>query len=155
MVGKLAAQRLVGPAVPSVMSDAVPPAASTTAPRVVPVLLADDGVPWALLAEALALRCFEVLMLDTQDKTGGGLLQRCRAQDLQRFVAQAREAGVLAGLAGSLRLSELPTLRALAPGFAGFRTAVCQAGRRSALDPVALRQLVNASVRDSLVTAQA
>ena len=47
----------------------------------------------------------------------------------------------MVGLAGALRAEHQPLLRALAPDFAGFRTAVCAGDRSSALDPQRLREL--------------
>ena len=61
--------------------------------------------------------------------------------ELRRLVAVARGAGTMVGLAGALRIEHQPMLVALAPDFAGFRTAVCAAGRSSAIDPTRLRAL--------------
>jgi uncharacterized protein (UPF0264 family) len=47
----------------------------------------------------------------------------------------------MVGLAGALRLSDLPRLRSLAPDFAGFRSAVCRGDRGGELDPALLRAL--------------
>ena len=52
-----------------------------------------------------------------------------------------RHADCLSGLAGSLRLSDMPALRLLSPGFAGFRSAVCAGPRDSALDAQRVRTL--------------
>ena len=63
---------------------------------------------------------------------------------LRDFLARVRAAGPmarLAGLAGALRLADLPRVRALAPDFAGFRSAVCSGDRGGALDPARLRAL--------------
>jgi (5-formylfuran-3-yl)methyl phosphate synthase len=112
---------------------------------VVPVLIADDGADPALVARALATRAFPALMLDTQDKLGGSLLQCVAPEVLQRFVGDVRAGGSLAGLAGALRLADLPALRALAPDFAGFRSAVCVGDRAQALDAGRLRALRQAA----------
>jgi uncharacterized protein (UPF0264 family) len=101
---------------------------------VVPVLLADAGIDMALVESALAHDAFAALMLDTADKGAGSLLQRLPQAVLQGFVARLRSAACLSGLAGSLRLGDLPALRLLSPGFAGFRSAVCAGSRDSALD---------------------
>jgi (5-formylfuran-3-yl)methyl phosphate synthase len=50
--------------------------------------------------------------------------------------------GALAGLAGALRMDDAPTLKALSPDFAGFRSAVCDGHRATALVPVRLRSLI-------------
>lgn len=108
---------------------------------IVPVLIADAGVPQALVAQALDLR-FGLLMLDTAAKTGGSLFERCGAGELAHFVSQSRAAGVTAGLAGALRRAHWPQLCALAPDFAGFRSAVCAGDRARALDPALLHALL-------------
>jgi uncharacterized protein (UPF0264 family) len=100
---------------------------------VVPVLIADDGVDAALLARALSYEAFPALMLDTVRKGDGSLLQRVDRAALQGFVDAVRARSALAGLAGALRGDDLPALIALGPDFAGFRGAVCEAGRASAL----------------------
>ena len=45
-------------------------------------------------------------------------------------MALCREAGLLCALAGSLRASDVPRLRELAPDIVGFRGAACRGGRR-------------------------
>lgn len=108
---------------------------------VVPVLLADLGIDFALVCEALAGETFPALMLDTLDKRGGSLLQRVDLDHLARFIAEVRRSGRLAGLAGALRAEDVPQLLALAPDFAGFRSAVCAGHRDRALDPDRVRDL--------------
>lgn len=105
---------------------------------VVPVFIADRGIPFGLLDRALH---FPAVMADTADKLAGSLFDAVPRPDLQRFVAQARGAGVLVGLAGALRPQHLSALAALAPDFAGFRSAVCVGDRGSVLDAGLLRAL--------------
>ena len=81
-------------------------------------------------------------MADTADKRAGSIFACVGAMELRRFVATVCEAGKLVGLAGALRLPDLPALRQLAPDFAGFRSAVCAGNRVSALDAQKLRVLV-------------
>ena len=107
---------------------------------IVPVFIADAG----LAPEHLQLACalpFAGLMVDTFDKTAGSLFNVMDEAALRDFLAQVRAAGRMAGLAGALRLADLPRVRALAPDFAGFRSAVCNGNRGDALDPVRLRAL--------------
>ncbi len=109
---------------------------------IVPVFIADQGIDFDAVRQAtVAAHAFPALMLDTADKQGGSLFDRVPMPLLQRFVHAARQGGALVGLAGALRLQHLPALAALAPDFAGFRSAVCAAGRGSALDVQRLRQL--------------
>jgi hypothetical protein len=51
---------------------------------------------------------------------------------------------MMVGLAGALRLADAPALAALAPDFAGFRSAVCAGDRSGTLDPQRLRDLAAA-----------
>lgn len=115
----------------------------------VPVLIADAGVDEATLARALQ-GPFPALMLDTQDKRGGSLLARIDDAALRGFIGRCRAAGKLAGLAGALRVDDLPRLRAFAPDFAGFRSAVCSGPRTATLDALRVRAL-----RERLVAVEA
>jgi uncharacterized protein (UPF0264 family) len=107
----------------------------------VPVLIADRGVDAALLQQICAQHFFAV-MLDTADKRGGSLLQRLGTPELAAVIAQVRAHGSLIGLAGALQPGDLPALRALAPDFAGFRSAVCVGDRRQGLDASRLALLM-------------
>ena len=109
---------------------------------IVPVLIADDGIDEGLVEAALQARVFPALMLDTVDKRGGSLLQRHPRAVLAAFVERARSHGCLAGLAGALRAIDVAALIALAPDFAGFRSAVCAGDRAGALDAERVRDLV-------------
>jgi (5-formylfuran-3-yl)methyl phosphate synthase len=110
---------------------------------VVPVFLADRGLDRALW-DAAARQGFAAWMLDTADKTAGSLLDQLPGAELEDFIRRATAAGALAGLAGSLRLAELPRLAALAPAVIGFRGAVCDGDRRGTLDPARLARLRDA-----------
>jgi len=110
---------------------------------IVPVFIADRGLDFDAVAHACALR-FPALMVDTADKLSGSLFEVMSVTDLRRFVAGVRSGGALAGLAGALRHPQLAALRALAPDFAGFRSAVCAGDRGGELDPARLRALAAA-----------
>ncbi len=99
---------------------------------VVPVFIADDGLDADFFAAACVLP-FPALMLDTQGKLGGSLLERMPADVLATLVACARTHGKPVGLAGALTLADLPRLRRLRPDFAGFRSAVCEGARTGRL----------------------
>jgi (5-formylfuran-3-yl)methyl phosphate synthase len=119
---------------------------------IVPVFIADRGFDDDLVAHAAGLG-FPALMADTADKLTGSLFERMPRDVLERFVRRARSGGALVGLAGALRLADEPRLRALAPDFAGFRSAVCVGDRRAALDAGLLRALVR-RLRTEPVTAE-
>ena len=112
---------------------------------VVPVFIADQGFEWMHVEHACALG-FPGVMADTADKLAGSLFDAVALPELQRFVDAVRASGAMVGLAGALRVLHEPQLRALAPDFAGFRTAVCVGDRSSAIDPqrlLALTQLLH------------
>ena len=100
--------------------------------RLIAVFFADLGVPTGAL-ESLKEAGFAGAMLDTFDKTNGGLRRHVCDADLAGFVRAARELGLLAGLAGSLALADIAPLMHLSPDVLGFRGALCGTGRTSAL----------------------
>lgn len=104
----------------------------------VAVLLADAPFEFAWVA-TLGEAGFAGVMLDTGTKDGRTLLDHRSPTDLAEFLDAARNARLMAGLAGSLRLSHIPELLALAPDVLGFRGALCSASNRTgALDPAAI-----------------
>jgi uncharacterized protein (UPF0264 family) len=108
--------------------------------NMVPVLLADDGIDLRLVEYACSLG-FRAVMADTARKRQGSLFHCVSLAVLDRMVQTARGHGVMVGLAGALRLPDVPLLRALGPDFAGFRTAVCAGARTARLDPLRVREL--------------
>ena len=119
---------------------------------IVPVFIADKGLDAADVAHACALG-FPAVMADTADKLAGSLFDAVPMSELRRFVATVRAAGAMVGVAGALRVEHQPLLSALAPDFAGFRTAVCVGHRSSALDPLRLRALTALMRGDALIEA--
>jgi uncharacterized protein (UPF0264 family) len=80
------------------------------------------------------------VMLDTRDKCGGSLRDKLGDGQLREFVRRARAAGLMNGLAGSLREADIPPLLALAPDYLGFRGALCAgAGRDASVDARSVR----------------
>jgi len=109
--------------------------------RIVLVLFAEtycDGVDFAGLSGA----GITGIMLDTSDKAGGALTRKLPLGILDRFVNDARSAGLLTGLAGSLRETDIAPLLRFGPDYLGFRGALCRNGRRGAeLDAGAIRRI--------------
>ena len=106
--------------------------------RLVAVLFADPAPP-VHLSDALAAAGFSGVMLDTADKRAGSLHAHATDHVLHRFVAGAREARLLVGLAGSLTVADIPPLLTLRPDYLGFRGCLCtRSARESALDTGAL-----------------
>jgi dihydroneopterin aldolase len=106
--------------------------------RLVGVLFADQHPDLGLVAR-LAGAGFAGVMVDTAHKSGPGLRQLMDHEALRELVAAARAQALFCGLAGALRLGDIPPLRALEPDYLGFRGALCAGGVRGGrLDPAAL-----------------
>jgi uncharacterized protein (UPF0264 family) len=84
------------------------------------------------------------VMLDTRDKNSGSLTAKLGRAEIADFVRQAQQAGLIAGLAGSLRETELADLLVLAPDYLGFRGALCgDAVRTANIVGAAVRRIAN------------
>lgn len=103
---------------------ALPPAADRVA-----VAYADWRVAAAPPPEdvvALAASAGAALMLvDTFDKSGGGLLEWCPPPRLAELIGAARAAGLRVAVAGRITMAEIPTISALGPDVVALRSAVC------------------------------
>lgn len=109
--------------------------------RLIAVVFADRNPPLHAPAE-LAAAGFTGCMLDTLDKTRGSLTEVCPPPQLQRFVDEVHEAGLVCGLAGSLTAADVATLMPMKPDYLGFRGALCCGGRRTdRLDESRIRQI--------------
>jgi len=113
---------------------------ATLPARVVPVLLCDDGVTVDLVRYAGTLG-FAGVMFDTARKQGRTLFDCVALDTLATLLELAAAHGALTGIAGALGVAQLPAIQALAPDFAGFRTALCIGGRTATLDPERVRWL--------------
>jgi hypothetical protein len=107
--------------------------AETDAPpvRLVAVVFADEpGRPIRPhdLPGVAAEAGLDGAMLDTLVK-GRSILELLGERDLSAWIDDVRARGLFAGLAGSLRLSDLARAAALAPDLVGLRGAVCAGGR--------------------------
>jgi len=116
--------------------------------RLVAVMFADRAPD---LIESPA-RCAEAgfygVMLDTADKAAGPLTAHLDHEALLAFVCRASCLGLVSGLAGSLRLRDIPDLASLGADYLGFRSALTVGGRSSGLDAAALcgvRQTLDSS----------
>jgi uncharacterized protein (UPF0264 family) len=114
-------------------------------PRLVAVMFADRAPDLIELPRRCAEAGFFGVMLDTADKSAGPLAAHLDREALAGFVARARGLGLVSGLAGSLRLGDIPGLAPLGADYLGFRSALTVAGRSSRLDAAALR-----AVREAL-----
>jgi uncharacterized protein (UPF0264 family) len=110
---------------------------------VVPVFIVDRGFDAAVLQQACAARpMFAAVMVDTAVKSAGSVMDRIDAPALRAFIERVQASGAWTGVAGALRLSDVDTLKELAPDFAGFRSAVCDGDRATALSLARLQALL-------------
>ena len=85
-----------------------------------------DAQPDLSIMVLLKAAGFTGVMLDTMNKRQGSLTQVMATAELAHFVAQAKALQLLCGLAGSLRLADIPELLALNADYLGFRGALCR-----------------------------
>lgn len=120
---------------------------SETCTRGVRIVLVYFAEQWQGTADFAALRRAGIagVMLDTRFKGGGSLPQQLGMETLQAFVQGARDAALMAGLAGSLREMDIAPLLALTPDYLGFRGALCgAAGRGAVVDADAVCRIAGA-----------
>lgn len=99
-----------------------------------------DAMPDLDLVPTLAALGFKGAMIDTRGKGDGGLLAHWDVERATRFCALCRQAGLISGLAGSLRGEMIAPLLAARPDVLGFRGALCAGhARADALDRDAAR----------------
>jgi len=103
-------------------------------PRIVAVAYADSEragtMPPALIPSLAEAAGAAAVLLDTHGKDGRGLLEWLPSGALVDWVALARQAGLLAALAGSLRPGDLALVERAHPDVVGVRGAVCSGGRQ-------------------------
>ena len=90
------------------------------------------------VSAALGLRW---LLIDTFDKTAGGLLDHLPSSELARFLASCRACGLHVAVAGRLRADDLALLPLPAIDVLGVRSAACGGNRHGAIDAHAVRDL--------------
>jgi uncharacterized protein (UPF0264 family) len=73
---------------------------------------------------------FSGVMLDTMNKQKGSLTQMMAKKEIAQFVKQAKARQLLCGLAGSLRMEDIPELIPYQADYLGFRGALCQEHNR-------------------------
>ena len=94
------------------------------------VLFADTQVDFAII-KLLKVAGFKGVMLDTMNKQSGALLQVMSMAKIVGFIAQVRKLELMCGLAGSLRLEDIPVLLRNKVDYLGFRGALCEGQNRS------------------------
>ncbi|CAO3450939.1 (5-formylfuran-3-yl)methyl phosphate synthase [Azospirillum largimobile] len=113
--------------------------------QLVAVLFADlwPPDPGCLPIDRLASAGFRGAMLDTAGKRHG-LRHHWHDAQLSSFVCCTRAHGLLTGLAGSLRVADIPVLSTLLPDYLGFRGALCGGERTAGIDPQAAARVAAA-----------
>lgn len=110
-------------------------------PKAIAVCFA-EAPPTAGDLARLAKLGFKGVMLDTAEKTQGSLTERMSSTAIAAFVTAALKLGLMTGLAGSLRASDVSDLLVHESDYLGFRGALCAGGRREGtLDRAAIRHL--------------
>jgi (5-formylfuran-3-yl)methyl phosphate synthase len=114
-------------------------------PRVVAVAYADPeraGTVLPALIPPLAKEAGAAgVLLDTHGKDGRGLLEWIPSGALVDWVAAARQAGLLAALAGSLQNRDLALVCRAQPDVVGVRGAACIGGRQGRVSEGRVRRL--------------
>ena len=98
--------------------------------RLIGVLFADRLQHFDGPARLLKYAGFTGVMIDTADKSRGSVRTYAEDEALRRFVAAAHELSLLCGIAGSLTLNDIATVAAFGADYLGFRTALCESGKR-------------------------
>lgn len=112
--------------------------------KLIAVLFADQNPDLDSL-QSFSQAGFSGVMLDTMNKQNGSLTQVMPLKEIQTFVENSKKYKLLCGLAGSLRLQDIASLKALQADYLGFRGALCsQHQRTSGIDQQALVKIRSA-----------
>lgn len=82
-----------------------------------------------------------VVLVDTFDKSGPGLLATVDVSLLGRWISRTRDQGLSLALAGRLTPVDLATVVRLGADVVGVRAAACTGGRLGRIDPAKVRTL--------------
>ena len=100
--------------------------------------------PPEVIAAAAGLGC-SVLLVDTFDKSAGGLFGCCPPGMPAGWVAAARAARLQVAVAGRITPAEIPAAWALRPDVVAVRSAVCFNGRDGRVQTALVRRAVSVS----------
>ena len=108
------------------------------------VLFADTQPDLAIM-DILKDAGFTGVMLDTMNKQKGSLTELMAKMEIAQFVRQAKDRQLLCGLAGSLKVEDIPDLMPYKADYLGFRGALCQNHNRvGQLNKQAVLQIMHA-----------
>jgi uncharacterized protein (UPF0264 family) len=85
-----------------------------------------------------------VLLIDTWDKSSGGLFEHWRTDDLRTFLDRMRRTPLKVVLAGSLSGESIVLAAQMSPHLIAVRTAACEAGRNGPISGERVRALKQA-----------
>ncbi len=112
--------------------------------KLIAVLFADSEYEVATI-QTFAEGKFHGVMLDTADKKNGSLLEVMDLSEIELFIQETKRNHLLCGLAGSLKISDIPELLPLFPDYIGFRGALCNAQQRTNdINPDAVSEVIAA-----------
>ncbi|MCS7159127.1 MAG: (5-formylfuran-3-yl)methyl phosphate synthase, partial [Gemmatales bacterium] len=114
----------------------------------VPVAYADwveaKAPPPQVVFQIALARNWPAILVDTWRKDGPCLFDHLAPDFLMVWSRRLRQAGVILGLAGSLRAEHAQVVRSIAPAVVAFRGAACNAGsRQQRVGQGQVRELVN------------
>jgi uncharacterized protein (UPF0264 family) len=110
------------------------------------VLFADTQPDLAIMG-MLKDAGFTGIMLDTMNKQKGSLTELMPKMEIAQFVTQAKSRQLLCGLAGSLKVEDIPDLMPYKADYLGFRGALCQNHNRAGqLNKQAVLQIKHAII---------
>jgi uncharacterized protein (UPF0264 family) len=95
--------------------------------------------PSAVLEQGRRLAC-GAMLVDTWQKSGRCLMDYIDPAELAELIADARAAGMLTVVGGSLTCDNLSTMAQFSPDYVAVRGAVCRGSRLGALDGEKVRQ---------------
>ena len=98
---------------------------------IIAVFFADMDLNIDLVLHAAHKAHFKGVMLDTARKENGNLLKHKNILQLEYFVNRAKQLNLITGLAGSLKIEDVPTILKASPDYIGFRTALCSENQRT------------------------
>jgi uncharacterized protein (UPF0264 family) len=108
------------------------------------VLFADIQLDLSIV-DSLKDAGFTGVMLDTMNKQNGSLMHVMEISEIGQFVRLAKARQLLCGLAGSLKLQDIPGLMPYQADYLGFRGALClQHDRTAQLNKAAIMQIKQA-----------
>jgi dihydroneopterin aldolase len=99
--------------------------------QMIAVMFADTQPDFSAI-KAIKEAGFIGVMLDTMDKSQGSLTQVMSLDKIKIFVSLAKQSQLLCGLAGSLKVEDIPVLLELKADYLGFRGALCEKQERTA-----------------------